>query len=50
MCSADFVRVCRDRGLVFLSMYALICVCVGSCVKATTEWMTIGGQCLTAAE
>lgn len=28
----------------------LASVCVGSCVKATREWMTIGGQCLTAAE
>lgn len=39
-CDADF-PVRMASSLVFLSMYALICECVGSCVKATTWWMKI---------
>lgn len=48
MRSGDFL-LRRDTSLVFLSV--LSCECVGcSCSKATTEWMTIGGQYLIAAE
>lgn len=42
--------VCKDCWSCSLSTYVLVCERVGSCVKATTEWMTIGGQCFTAAE
>lgn len=47
--AAGFLYALRQRSC-FLSMFVLIQECVVSCVKATTEWMTSGGQCLTAAE
>lgn len=49
VCGAVFISM-QGQQSCFLSMYVLIFECVGSCVKATTEWMTIGGQRLTAAE